>query len=126
MTDNQTDHPTSLETISGVLYSIGLIACAIGAILHLWLPQVAGWILFAGGLAVIFGHILSARKAADMEMRDRRLMRMNFLGGALYLVAGGTAIEGKSIWILFFIIGTVFTAYTVFALGRRSKGEEKH
>ena len=48
-------------------------------------------------------------------------MRMNFLGAAMYVIAGGSAVEGRSMWILFFVIGTVFVAYTFFALSHTGK-----
>ncbi|WP_296161477.1 hypothetical protein [uncultured Porphyromonas sp.] len=108
-------------TISSTLYPIGLIACALGAILHIWLPQVGGWTLFAGGLLIIISHISDARRVSTLGVRAKRLMRMNFLGAAMYMIAGGSAVEGRSMWILFFVIGTVFVAYTFFALSHTEK-----
>ena len=108
-------------TIRSTLYPTGLIACALGAILHIWLPQVGGWTLFAGGLLIIISHISNARRVSTLGVRAKRLMRMNFLGAAMYMIAGGSAVEGRSMWILFFVIGTVFVAYTFFALSHTEK-----
>ena len=112
------------NTNSSSLYPIGLIACALGAILHIWFPQAGGWILFAGGLLIIISHIADARRVSNLGVRAKRLMRMNFLGAAMYMIAGGSAVEGRSIWILFFVIGTVFVAYTFFALSHTDKKTE--
>lgn len=109
------------NTISSSLYPVGLIACALGAILHIWLPQVGGWTLFGGGLLIIISHIADARRVSNLGVRAKRLMRMNFLGAAMYMIAGGSAVEGRSMWILFFVIGTVFVAYTFFALSHTDK-----
>ena len=112
------------KSISNTLYPAGLIACALGAILHIWLPQVGGWTLFAGGLLIIISHIVDARQVSSLGVRAKRLMRMNFLGAAMYMIAGGSAVEGKSMWILFFVIGTVFVAYTFFALSHTDQKTE--
>ena len=122
MTDLQSGgQKGSHKTISSSLYPIGLIACALGAILHIWLPLVGGWTLFGGGLLIIISHIIDARRVSNLGVRDKRLMRMNFLGAAMYMIAGGSAVEGRSMWILFFVIGTVFVAYTFFALSHTDK-----
>lgn len=125
MADLQHPQPSRRDHIAQALYPAGLILAALGALLHLRLPMAGAWTLFAGGLALLVSHILSARTASRMGQRDRRLVRMNFLGSALYLIAGGAAVEGRTLWILFFIVGTVFVAYTVFALGRKRSDEEK-
>lgn len=122
MTDLQSGgQKGSHKTISSSLYPIGLIACALGAILHIWLPLVGGWTLFGGGLLIIISHIIDARRVSNLGVRAKRLMRMNFLGAAMYMIAGGSAVEGRSMWILFFVIGTVFVAYTFFALSHTDK-----
>ena len=122
MTDLQSGgQKGSHKTISSSLYPIGLIACALGAILHIWLPLVGGWTLFGGGLLIIISHIIDARRVSNLGVRAKRLMRMNFLGAAMYMIAGGSAVEGRSMWILFFVRGTVFVAYTFFALSHTDK-----
>lgn len=124
MTDKQLPNSSARDRIIQALYPAGLILVAIGAILHIWLPIAGGWILFAGGLGLLASHILTARETTKLGARDKRLMRMNFLGSAMYLISGGSAVEGRSFWLLFFIIGTVFVAYTVFALNRKRDSDQ--
>lgn len=125
MTDNQSRKSSTRNKLTQALYPAGLILVAIGAILHIWLPVAGGWTLFAGGLSLLASHILTARETTKMGSRDKRLMRMNFLGCAMYLISGGSAVEGRSFWLLFFIVGTVFVAYTVFALNRKRDSEQE-
>lgn len=125
MTDNQSPKSPTRERIIQALYPAGLILVALGSTLHIWLAVAGGWIIFAGGLALLASHILTARETTKLGARDKRLMRMNFLGSAMYLISGGSAVEGRSFWLLFFIIGTVFVAYTVFALNRKRDSEQE-
>lgn len=39
---------------------------------------------------------------------------MRLIGGLMFLVSGGFAIEGQNLWILLFAGGTVFTLYGIF------------
>lgn len=126
MSDSQSKPSSDRNRLSGLLYPVGLIACAAGALLRLRLPEAGGWVLFAGGLVIILSHILTTRTTSDLGLRERRLRSMNFLGGALYLIAGGAAIEGGGIWLVFFIVGTVFTAYTVFTLDHLRRKRESN
>lgn len=100
------------------LYALALILVVISSLVHfIWGLSAMAWALaVSGGLIALSMMLKSAfeRKHSGSAVRSRRLDRMRMLGGLLFMVAGGFAIEGQNLWILLFAGGTVFTLYGIF------------
>ena len=110
------------EKKSENLYAAGLIIVAVSSLLHfVWdLPYADYAMAMAGGLMALSLMLKGAfGEKADGTVRSRRLDRMRLLGGLIFMVAGGFAVEGQNLWILLFAAATVFTLYGIFVGDRK-------
>lgn len=106
------------------LYAMSLILVIISSlVLFLFGTPYAAWaLIISGALAAISMMIKGAsERNGSKEIRANRLDRMRMLGGALFLVSGGLALEHQNLWILLFAGGTVFTLYGIFVGDKISK-----
>ena len=96
------------------LLVISLLLVLVGSALYLtrwaWVP----YVFLLGAVGLVGYSFLSTSPHADT--RRRRLARMGFLGALLYLVAFGFMLDGSTLWILCFAVGTVFTIYHLLTL----------
>ncbi|PVZ08102.1 hypothetical protein [Porphyromonas loveana] len=108
-------------------YRVGSLLLILGAVLRL-LPlggMAAGDYMYAlGALLYLLSFMLTP--VADLDMRTRRLYRMNVLSGAFFVVSAALIfLRNDSLWLLFFTIGVVYMIYASVLLLWRSgkKGE---
>ena len=109
-------HPSSKETRSENLYAFGLILVVVSSLIFFFTRlHWSAWLLaVSGAVMVIALMIKGAITGSKYSHRVRRLDRMRLIGGLIFLVSGGFAIEGQSLWILLFAGATVFTLYGIF------------
>lgn len=109
----------SLSTLN-ISLVVGSSLVVIGAILFLIYPVVAAWLVMIGAFVIGLSYILKSYLYKSESARVRRLERMGMLGGLHYLIAGGYMLQGSTMWILLFAVGTVFFVYSVFAMPKES------
>lgn len=98
-----------------ILFVIGAILVAVGAIIWLELKGIAGWLVASGGLLMSISFLINALQQQEKEsFRARRLERMQLLSSLLYFVSGGFMIQKSGTWLPIFIIATVFFVYSSF------------
>ena len=112
----------SKESRSDNLYAFGLILVVVSSLIHFFthLPWAAWLLAVSGGVMALAVMIKGAMTGSKSSTRTKRLDRMRMIGGLIFLVAGGFAIEGQSLWILLFAGATVFTLYGIF-VGDKAK-----
>lgn len=105
-----------LEAVSSCMFAIGLLLVGLMSILHLWWPYFAGWGISCGGFLLVISYFCKKRRQEDTKdiVRLRRLDRMGFLGGLCYLVSGQFALRELPLWIMLFVVGTIFMVYSIF------------
>lgn len=100
------------------LYALGLVLVVVSSLAHFLFDfDWAAWALaVSGGLMAVAMMLKGAfgKKQGSAATRSSRLDRMRLIGGLMFLVSGGFAIEGQNLWILLFAGGTVFTLYGIF------------
>ncbi|MCI6279702.1 MAG: hypothetical protein SOW44_06930 [Porphyromonas sp.] len=100
------------------LYALGLVLVVLSSLAYFLFDfNGAAWMLaVSGGLMAVAMMLKGAfdKKQGSSATRSSRLDRMRLIGGLMFLVSGGFAIEGQNLWILLFAGGTVFTLYGIF------------
>lgn len=112
------------KKITDITYQISCLLLVAGAALG-YSPAWWAKLLLAIGAA---GYLLTFMLVSPLglDMRTRRLYRMNFLAGLLFGVSAYFRYMGRGQmeWLLFFAIGLVFMIYaSIFLMRRQNKNQ---
>ncbi|MPM72585.1 hypothetical protein SDC9_119561 [bioreactor metagenome] len=112
----------SKETI----YQISGILILISAVLYLFAPSVAPWIMAVSVLA--FSAVTALSPYPGKSIRGKRLFNFQVVSCVLMIVATYLMFRNNNLWALLMIIGAVFLLYSGIMIPRelnkeRSMGE---
>ena len=112
----------SKETI----YQISGILILISAVLYLFIPSVAPWIMAISVLA--FSAVTALSPYPGKSIRGKRLFNFQVFSCVLMIVATYLMFRNNNLWALLMIIGAVFLLYSGIMIPRelnkeRSMGE---
>ena len=112
----------SKETI----YQISGILILISAVLYLFLPTIAPWIMAVSVLA--FSAVTALSPYPGKSIRGKRLFNFQVFACMLMIVATYLMFRNNNLWALTMIIGAIFLLYSAITIPKelemeRSSGE---
>ncbi|MEA4904576.1 MAG: hypothetical protein VB098_00810 [Petrimonas sp.] len=107
----------SKETI----YQISGILILISAVLYLFVPSVAPWIMAVSVLA--FSAVTALSPYPGKSIRGKRLFNFQVVSCVLMIVATYLMFRNNNLWALLMIIGAVFLLYSGIMIPRELNKE---
>lgn len=99
------------------LERISYILILAAAAIYLFYPQVAPYLMLAGGLGVTATHL--QERYSGTNLRQRRNMRLRWMLGLFYLAAAWFMFRPGMDWLPFLCIAVVLELYTLFVISKR-------
>lgn len=104
-----------MKQLERVAYVLILLAAGI----YLFYPQVAPWLMIAGGLGVTACHL--NERYNGQNLRQRRNMRLRYMLGLFYIVSGYFMLRPGMDWLPFLCVAVLLELYTLFVISKRER-----
>jgi len=112
-----------MNDIKDILQRISGIFILLAALLYLFLPAVAPWILAPS--VALFSVIMASRPYPGKSIRGKRLFNMQLFACMLMIVATYLMFRQKTEWVLAMICGSVFLFYAAMILPKELEKEKE-
>lgn len=107
--------------IKGLLFQISAVLILLSAVLYLWVPLVAPWIMAFS--VALFSVMIVSHPYSGKDFRKRRLYGFQIIACLLMMVSTYLMFRHRNEWALTMICGAVFLLYSV--LSGSKKGEQR-
>lgn len=113
-------HVINLRKIMKILEGIAFALVLVAAVLHLWLPQVAPYVMSVGAAGVAIAHF--AERYEGSNLRLRRNNRTRHLIGVIYVAAAYFMFRPyNNYWFLALLVAIVTELYTLHVMESEEK-----
>ncbi len=109
--------------MKSVLYKISGVLILVSAILYMFYPVIAPWIMAFS--VALFSVITVTSPYPGKSIRGKRLFNLQILSCLLMIVASYLMFKNRSEWVLIMVAGAVFLLYSSFVLPRELEKENK-
>lgn len=99
------------------LERIAYILILLSAALYLVVKWVAPYLMIVGGLGVTACHL--SEKYNGTNLRQKRNMRLRYMLGLFYMVAGYFMFKPGMDWLPFLCVAVLLELYTLFVISKR-------
>ena len=100
-----------------VIEIVAYLLLVTAAVIYLFLPQVAPWLMMLGGLGVVATHL--TERYGGKSLRKRRRMKLRWLLGLFYCVSAYYMFRPGMDWLPWLCIAVVLELYTLFVISKR-------
>lgn len=109
--------------MKSVLYKISGVLILVSAIMYMFYPVIAPWIMAFS--VALFSVITVTSPYPGKSIRGKRLFNLQILSCLLMIVASYLMFKNRSEWVLIMVAGAVFLLYSSFVLPRELEKENK-
>lgn len=109
--------------MKSVLYKISGVLILVSAILYMFYPVIAPWIMAFS--VALFSVITVTSPYPGKSIRGKRLFNLQILSCLLMIVASYLMFKNRFEWVLIMVAGAVFLLYSSFVLPRELEKENK-
>ncbi|WP_298649871.1 hypothetical protein [uncultured Proteiniphilum sp.] len=111
-----------MHHVKNVLFRVSGILILLSAVLYLFIPAVAPWIMaFAVG---VFSVITFTHPYPGKSIRGKRLFNFQLFSCILMIVATYLMFRGRTEWVLAMMAGAIFLLYAAVVIPRELEKEK--
>lgn len=111
-----------MHRLKGSLFQIASILILIAAVLYLFIPEIAPWIMAVSVL--IFSAIIVTNPYPGKSIRGKRLFNFQLFSCILMIVATYLMFRNRNEWALAMIAGGIFLYYAAIMIPRELRKEK--
>lgn len=107
---------------NGFVYKFGAILILIAALAHLFVPDIAKWLMIVGVVALLISTALTPYPGKSI--RGKRLYNFQIISGMLMAVSAYLMFTDNNIWYLTMMAGAVFLLYAAIMIPKELEKEK--
>ncbi|MDO5666069.1 MAG: hypothetical protein Q4G63_12560 [Bacteroidia bacterium] len=98
-----------MHSSKGIIYQISGVLILISAVLYLFVPIIAPWIM--GVSVLVFSVVTALSPYSGKSIRGKRLFNFQIFSCILMIVATYLMFKNNNLWALLMMVGAVFLFY---------------
>lgn len=110
-----------MRNIRDIIYRLAGLLILFSALLYLFEPVIAPWIM--GASVILFGGVTLLSPYKGKSIRGKRLFNFQVIACLMMAIATYLMFEHRSEWALFMVIGAIFLLYSAFMMPKVDQDE---